>query len=205
MFDVNSFDFDTPLDVIVCMNNEFILQNFAINLIDVNDKIYKKSEAKVTGILLEKSKKKYYNMDIDIVIKALIVTFEELLKDKNKLAKISLMFMQESNAKFRNLRFLIDYFSFVELCGNTDKTYLYSPLLCHSKATDNYLILNVIGFSRSKIIELILDKGILKTLDENSSMEIDVIAYGGKIKSMTVEKNISLHRIFETKDFILKI
>lgn len=44
MFDENSFDFDTPHDVIVCMNNEFILQNFAINLIDVNDKIYKKSE-----------------------------------------------------------------------------------------------------------------------------------------------------------------
>ena len=47
MFDVNSFDFDKPFDVIVCMNNEFILQNFAINLIDVNDKIYKKSEGKV--------------------------------------------------------------------------------------------------------------------------------------------------------------
>jgi hypothetical protein len=33
-------------------------RNFAINLLEVNHKIYEKSEGKITGILLEKSKKK---------------------------------------------------------------------------------------------------------------------------------------------------
>lgn len=190
------------------MNDEFMQRNFAINLVEVNHKIYEKSDEKITGILLEKSKKKYYNIDINILIKSLLLTFEEVIKDKNKFAKIAIMFMQDSNAKFRNLRLLIDYFSFIEICGNTDKTYLYSPILCENKSASNYIVLNVIGFSKNKIVELILDRETLKYLDENSDMnkyEIDVIAYGGKIKNTTVEKNISFNKIFEIKDFITKI
>lgn len=106
MFDVNSFNFDTPLDVIVCMNDEFMQRNFAINLVEVNHKIYEKTEGKVTGIFVRKNAKKYYNIDIDIVIKALLTTFKEELKDENKLAKIALMFMQDSSSKFKKFKII---------------------------------------------------------------------------------------------------
>lgn len=193
MFDVNSFDFDTPLDVIVCMNNEFILQNFAINLIDVNDKVYKKSEGKVTGILLEKSKKKYYNIDIIIVVKALIVTFEEILNDKNKLAKISLMFMEDSGNRFKNLRLLVDFFSYKELCPNSDSIYLYLPGLYFQEKINEYLLLNSIGFDSKKIIELVLDRELLNKLNSMSSMsdnKINLVSYGNRLKTVIAKKGI---------------
>ena len=193
MFDENSFDFDTPLDVIVCMNNEFILQNFAINLIDVNDKVYKKSEGKVTGILLEKSKKKYYNIDIIIVVKALIVTFEEILNDKNKLAKISLMFMEDSGNRFKNLRLLVDFFSYKELCPNSDSIYLYLPGLYFQEKINEYLLLNSIGFDSKKIIELVLDRELLNKLNSMSSMsdnKINLVSYGNRLKTVIAKKGI---------------
>ena len=171
MFDVNSFKFDTPLDVIVCMNDEFMQRNFAINLVEVNHKIHERTEGKVTGILLEKSKKKYYNIDIDIVIKALLITFKEELKDENKLAKIALMFMQDSSLKLRNLRLLIDFFSYIELCGNTDKKYLYASTLFECKNAKSFFVLNALGFSKNKMIELLLDRGMIDVLNESSDME----------------------------------
>ncbi|MDY0050994.1 MAG: hypothetical protein RBR65_00515 [Aliarcobacter sp.] len=81
-FDVFNSEVKSQIDVIVCMNGEFMQRNFAINLVDINHKIYEKSEGKITGILLEKSKKKYYNIDIDILIKSLLLTFEEIITDK---------------------------------------------------------------------------------------------------------------------------
>ena len=188
MFDVNSFNFDTPLDVIVCMNDEFMQRNFAINLVEVNHKIYEKTEGKVTGILLEKSKKKYYNIDIDIVIKALLITFKEELKDENKLAKIALMFMQDSGLKLRNLRLLIDFFSFIELCGNTDKKYLYASTLFECKNAKSFFVLNALGFSKNKMIELLLDREMIGTLDDSADMirsKTNVLAYGTKIKELS--------------------
>lgn len=208
MFDVNSFNFDTPLDVIVCMNDEFMQRNFAINLVEVNHKIYEKTEGKVTGILLEKSKKKYYNIDIDIVIKALLITFKEELKDENKLAKIALMFMQDSSSKFKNLRLLVDFFSYIDLCPNSDKTYLYSSLLCESEVAKSFFVLNVIGFSKTKMIELLLDREMIGTLDDSADMirsKTNVLAYGNKIKKVALEKNISMHKILEIREFVAKI
>lgn len=208
MFDVNRFDFDSPLDVIVCMNDEFMQRNFAINLVDVNHKIYEKSEGKITGILLEKSKKKYYNIDIDILIKSLLLTFEEIITDKNKFAKIAIMFMQDSSDKFRNLRLVVDFLSYVGLCANSDKTYLYSSFLCENKTKKSFFVLNALGFSKSKLIELILDRELFETLDTDSDMvksQIDVLVYGSKIKNVALEKNISMLKIIEIKDFITKI
>lgn len=208
MFDVNSFNFDTPLDVIVCMNDEFMQRNFAINLVEVNHKIYEKTEGKVTGILLEKNAKKYYNIDIDIVIKALLTTFKEELKDENKLAKIALMFMQDSSSKFKNLRLLVDFFSYIDLCPNSDKTYLYSSLLCESEVAKSFFVLNVIGFSKTKMIELLLDREMIGTLDDSADMirsKTNVLAYGNKIKKVALEKNISMHKILEIREFVAKI
>lgn len=208
MFDVNSFNFDTPLDVIVCMNDEFMQRNFAINLVEVNHKIYEKTEGKVTGILLEKNAKKYYNIDIDIVIKALLITFKEELKDENKLAKIALMFMQDSGLKLRNLRLLIDFFSFIELCGNTDKKYLYASTLFECKNAKSFFVLNALGFSKNKIIELLLDREMIGTLDDSADMirsKTNVLAYGNKIKKVALEKNISMHKILEIREFVAKI
>lgn len=208
MFDVNSYKFDSPLDVIVCMNDEFMLRNFAINLVDINHKIYENSEGKITGILLEKSKKKYYNIDIDILIKSLLLTFEEIITDKNKFAKIAIMFMQDSSDKFRNLRLVVDFLSYVGLCANSDKTYLYSSFLCENKTKKSFFVLNALGFSKSKLIELILDRELFETLDTDSDMvksQIDVLVYGSKIKNVALEKNISMLKIIEIKDFITKI
>lgn len=208
MFDVNSFEFDTPLDVIVCMNNDFILQNFAINLIDVNEKVYKKSEGKVTGILLEKSKKKYYNIDIIIVVKALIVTFEEMLKDKNKLAKISLMFMEDGVNRFRNLRLLVDFFSYKELCPNSDSTYLYLPGLYFQENINEYLLLNSIGFDAKKVIELILDRELLNKLNSVSSMgdnKINLISYGNRLKTVIAKKGIDENTIPKVESVVYSI
>lgn len=208
MFDVNSFKFDSPLDVIVCMNDEFMQRNFAINLVEVNHKIYEKTEGKVTGILLEKKAKKYYNIDIDIVIKALLITFKEELKDENKLAKIALMFMQDSSSKFKNLRLLIDFFSYIDLCPNSDSTYLYLPGFYYQELKDEYLVLNSIGFDSKMIIELIMDREILKDLNSIANMndnKISLIAYGNRLKASIAKKGIDENDVPKVSSYIAKI
>ncbi|MDY0050993.1 MAG: hypothetical protein RBR65_00510 [Aliarcobacter sp.] len=101
------------------------------------------------------------------------------------------MFMQDSSEKFRNLRLIVDFLSYISLCANSDKTYLYSSFLCESKTMKSYFVLNALGFSKS----MILDRELFETLDTDSDMvksQIDVLVYENKIKNVALEKNISM-------------
>ncbi len=61
---VEDLKFDSVLDVVKFLDNERIQKFLAINLISVSAHVNEKSNGQMSGVLLEKSKGKFYNFDI---------------------------------------------------------------------------------------------------------------------------------------------
>ncbi len=205
---IEELKFDSAIDIVNFFTVDLEQRLFANNLVAVCEKMYKATNNVMSGILLEQSKKKYLNIDIDLVIKAIIITIKERVKDEDKIAKVRLLIEQNNAGKMKNFRFIIDFFSFIGLCPNSDKTFLYSSVLCETNKGKNHFALNIMGFSRAKIVELILDKDVMKILDKVSDMEKEetkILAFGKKIKEVAEDKKISLFKVLETKDFMGKI
>lgn len=204
---IEDYKFDDVVDVVNCLNNELMQRTFANNLVDVCNSVYELSGKKVSGVMLEKSKKKYFNVDIDIITKAIIITLQSKITDKNKRAKIELFFNANNKERYKNLRLVLNFFAYIELCGNLDKTYLFATILC-SNESDNYFLINGIGFSKTKLTELIMNRDVLNLLDELGALnndKIKVVAFGVKIKSAISDNNISLLKIIETHDLVMKL
>ena len=61
---VEDLKFDSVLDVVKFLDNARTQKFFAINLISACAHVNEKSNGKTSGVLLEKSKGKFYNFDI---------------------------------------------------------------------------------------------------------------------------------------------
>ena len=61
---VEDLKFDSVLDVVKFLDNERIQKFLAINLFSVSAHVNEKSNGQMSGVLLEKSKGKFYNFDI---------------------------------------------------------------------------------------------------------------------------------------------
>ena len=204
---IEELKFDSILDVVTCLNDDLMQRNFANHLVSVCYEVYELSGKKVSGVLLEKSKKKYYNVDVDVVIKSIKLTIENLITDENSKARFKLLFDVTNTSKLRNLRFVLDFFSYIELCGNTDKRYLYATTLCENISKKEFFSLSSIGFSKAKLTELIMNKEVLDMLFDVSTLggsEVEVIAYGAKINSTIEQREISKFKIIEIRDYISK-
>lgn len=205
---IDELDFDSTVDVVNCLNNNLMIKIFANYLVEIGDDVYRQSKERVSGMLLEKQKKKYINIDINIVIRAITLTLKTKVTDKNKLASIDLLFKSTTKERFKNLRFVLDYFALIDLCPNVDKTYLYSTVLCENETKKTFFLLNAVGFSRAMILELTSNTEVTDALNEISTLNDDKIiflAYGGRVKAVADEMGISLLKIIEISDIIKRL
>lgn len=205
---IEDYKFDDVLDVVNCLSGELMQRTFANNLVDVCNSVYELSGKKVSGVLLEKSKKKYFNVDADIIMKAVIISLQSKVEDKNKRAKIELLFGTTNKNRFKNLRFVLDYFSLIDMCANTDKRFLFAATLACNETTDSYFYFNSVGISKAKLTELIMNREILNMMEQISTLsddKVSIIAYGGKVKAVAEEMGISLLSIVEISALVKKI
>ncbi|MBU3014716.1 hypothetical protein KO488_08105 [Poseidonibacter lekithochrous] len=206
--EIKELKFNSILDVVTCLDNDLMQRNFANHLVSVCNEVYEISDKKVSGVLLEKSKKKYYNVDVDVVIKAINLTIENLIEDENSRARFKLLFDGTNKSKLRNLRFVLDFFSYIELCGNTDKRYIYATTLCENITANKFFAISSIGFSKDKLTELIMNKEILNMLFSIATLgnsNVEILAYGAKINSVIEQREISRFKIIEVKELISKL
>ena len=101
--EIKELKFNSVLDVVICLDNDLMQRNFANHLVSVCSEVYELSGKKVSGVLLEKSKKKYYNVDVDVVVKAINLTIENSIEDENSRARFKLLFDATNKSKLRNL------------------------------------------------------------------------------------------------------
>ena len=201
---VEDLKFDSVLDVVNVLNNDLMQRMFAINLVDACDEVYKKSNGKISGVLLEKGKGRFYNFDIAVITRALVKTVIEKIDDKNKQAKVELFFVGTNVDNFKNLRFVLNFLSFIGLVANVDKSFLYMPGLYIYENDSQHAIFNTVGFDAKKIIELLLDRDLINELNNMSDMnknKITLVSYGATLNNVLVKRGIDINEVLKVSQF----
>ena len=197
--------FNSVFDIATCLEDEKNLKNFLKNLAEVCCEVYENSSEEVSGILLEQSKKIFYNIDVAIVVKALTTSIKNIVEDENKKAKIEYFFHSQNKQKTKNLRFIIDYLSLKNICPNSDKKYLFATALYENQTKEKFFTSAGIGFSREKFEEILDDHDAFELVEDMSTTgDIKLIGFGKAAKAIMDEKEISLFNVLEVKNFTKK-
>jgi len=163
---IKDLKFDSAVDMVICLEDEENLKSFLKCLAEVCCEVYENSSEEVSGILLEQSKKIFYNIDVAIVVKALTTSIKNIVEDENKKAKIEYFFHSQNKQKTKNLRFIIDYLSLKNICPNSDKKYLFATALYENQTKEKFFTSAGIGFSREKFEEILDDHDAFELVED---------------------------------------
>ena len=204
---IKDLKFDSAVDMAICLEDEEILKSFLKCLAEVCCEVYENSSEEVSGILLEQSKKKFYNIDVAIVVKALTTSIKNIVEDENKKAKIEYFFHSQNKQKTKNLRFIINYLSYKNVCSTPDKKYLYVAAVYENKTKEKFFALTSLGFNKETVENIIDDidmSEIIKDIANVGSDEIELLGYGKKAKDKLEEREISMFHVIEIKSMLSK-
>lgn len=179
--------FDLP-KILEVKNN---MEELIIKYVELSYEIKEKSNDTFVPIVKNKNND-FYNLDVELLIKALVLFLEENQIDKNSIYSVKDFFNKENkNYALKNMVFLINVFAYFNLTAHPKNSYFYLRILHKNTKTNSYFEFNSVGFNRVALLEFLGKDFIENYLDKiavNHSF-IDVVGIGQKKVNSVIKSN----------------